>query len=146
MEIDVRIDPSAKEPKVIIIAPAITPQVQEIIDILSPAEPLIIVGTKDGKSHILKPEDIIKVYSGDKKVFALCSDGEYTLKMRIWEIEQKLENKGFVRISNSEIVNLNMAKSFDLSLGVTIKVELECKNYAYVSRRYMGKIKKLLGI
>ncbi len=52
----------------------------------------------------------------------------------------------FVRISNSEIVNLKKVKNFDLSITGTICVELANDTKTYVSRRYVSKIKKVLGI
>lgn len=52
----------------------------------------------------------------------------------------------FVRISNSEIINLKKVKNFDLSFVGTISVEMANGTTTYVSRRYVAKIKKLLGL
>jgi len=51
-----------------------------------------------------------------------------------------------VRISNSEIINLRKVKAFDLSLAGTIQVSLLNGTVTYVSRRYVPKIKQVLGI
>ena len=66
--------------------------------------------------------------------------------MRLYEAEEQLDQTRFVRISNSEIINLKMAKRFDLSFSGTICVNLAGGQTAYVSRRYVAKIKRLLGI
>ena len=52
----------------------------------------------------------------------------------------------FVRISNSEIINLKKVKSFDLSFAGTICVTLSNGQTTYVSRRYVSKIKQVLGM
>ena len=52
----------------------------------------------------------------------------------------------FVRISHSEIVNLRRVKRLDLSLSGTICMELSNGTTAFVSRRYVAKIKEILGI
>lgn len=52
----------------------------------------------------------------------------------------------FVRISNSEIVNLRRVNNFDLSYAGTIRVSLNNGDTAFVSRRYIPKIKKVLGL
>ena len=65
--------------------------------------------------------------------------------MRLYEIEEKLCSGNFVRISNSEIINLKKVKNFDLSFTGTILVRLSDGSTSYVSRRYVSKIKKILG-
>ena len=62
------------------------------------------------------------------------------------EAEERLDNSKFVRISNSEIVNLKKVKSLDLSFVGTICMELSNGTVSYVSRRYVSKIKKVLGL
>ena len=52
----------------------------------------------------------------------------------------------FVRISHLEIVNLKKVKNLDLSFVGTICMELSNGDMCYVSRRYVKKIKKVLGI
>ena len=65
--------------------------------------------------------------------------------MRLYELEERLDNR-FVRISNSEIVNLKKVKSLDLSFVGTICMELSNGEVSYVSRRYVSKMKKILGL
>ena len=72
--------------------------------------------------------------------------GEYTLRLRLYEAEERLKPLRFVRISNSEIINLKKVRSFDLSFTGTICVILADGSKTYVSRRYVSKIKEVLGI
>ena len=51
-----------------------------------------------------------------------------------------------MRISNSEIVNLKKVTSLDLSLTGTIRMTLNGSVTAYVSRRYVKKIKQAIGL
>ena len=48
--------------------------------------------------------------------------------------------------TNSEIINLNRVNNFDLSFTGTICVKLSNGTVTYVSRRYVSKIKKILGM
>jgi DNA-binding LytR/AlgR family response regulator len=68
------------------------------------------------------------------------------LRLRLYEIEERLDNNNFVRISNSDIINLKKVKGFDLSLAGTICVILSNGTVTYVSRRFVARIKQLLGI
>lgn len=145
MQLEVRIDSTCQEPKVIILAASMTEEVQAILSKLSDA-PQIISGSKDGKIEVIQPEDLIRVYANAGKVFAVTSKGEYTLRLRLYEVEERLSAYQFVRISNSEIINLKKANHFDLSFTGTICVKLSNGTTTYVSRRYVSKIKKILGI
>ena len=145
MQLEVKLDSTCREPKVIILAASMTEEVQAILSKLSDA-PQIISGSKDGKIEVVEPEDLIRVYANAGKVFAVTSKGEYTLRLRLYEVEERLSAYQFVRISNSEIINLKKADHFDLSFTGTICVKLSNGTTTYVSRRYVSKIKKILGI
>ena len=69
----------------------------------------------------------------------------YQVRLRLYELEERLDNR-FVRISNSEIVNLKKVKSLDLSFVGTICMELSNREVSYISRRYVSKMKKILGL
>ena len=66
--------------------------------------------------------------------------------LRLYELEERLDRKAFVRVSHSEIVNWKRVTALDLSLSGTIRVTLEGGVVTYVSRRYVKKIKEVLGI
>ena len=57
-----------------------------------------------------------------------------------------MKRNHFVRISNSEIINLKKVRHFDLQLAGTICVSLLDGSTSYVSRRYVAKIKEILGL
>lgn len=146
MQVEVKIDDSYHEPKVIILADSMTDEVNEIIQRLSEKAPNIISGSRDGRIAVLEQNDIFRVYANNGKVIAVANGCEYVLRLRLYEIEERLNPQQFVRISNSEIINLRKVKNFDLSFSGTICVELTDNSTTYVSRRYVSKIKKILGI
>lgn len=146
MQIELKIDSSCTEPRVIVMTASMTEEVNDILKKLSEDVPQIISGSKNGKIEILKQEDLIRIYASDKKVFAVTEKGEFTLRFRLYELEERLNAHHFVRISNSEIINLRHTSHFDLSFTGTICVKLSDGATTYVSRRYVPKIKKILGI
>lgn len=146
MQVEIKIDPSQPEPKVIITAASMTEEVNRIVRRLSEVIPQVISGTRDGKLEVLEPEELIRVYAASGKVFAVTGKGEYTLRLQLYELEERLSPHQFVRISNSEIIHLKKVVNFDLSFAGTIYVKLSNGTVTYVSRRYVSKIKKILGI
>lgn len=146
MQIEIKIDSLYDEPKVVVLTASMTEEVHSLVGKLSEKSPSVISGSRDGMITVLEENDLIKVYAGNGKVFAVTDHGEYSIKLRLYEIEKRLDPQRFVRISNSEIVNLKKVKNFDLSFTGTICVELINNTVTYVSRRYVSKIKKILGI
>lgn len=146
MQVEIKIDASCSEPKVIILTDAMTEEVNSIVQKLSDRNLPIISGTKDGKTKILEQDELFRIYAGGGKVFAETNYGEYLLRLRLYEAEDRLNPAQFVRISNSEIIHLKKVKNFDLSFVGTISVEMTNGTTTYVSRRYVAKIKKLLGL
>ena len=146
MQVEIKIDPSQPEPKVVITAASMTEEVNRIVRRLSEVIPQVISGTRDGKLEVLEPEELIRIYAASGKVFAVTGKGEYTLRLRLYELEERLSPHQFVRISNSEIIHLKKVVNFDLSFAGTIYVKLSNGTVTYVSRRYVSKIKKILGI
>lgn len=146
MQLEVKIDSSCIEPKVIILTASMTEEVNIILNKLSDHAPQIISGSKDNKIEVIEQADLIRIYASAGKVFALTHKGEYTLRLRLYEIEERLPPHQFVRISNSEIINLKKVNNFDFSFTGTICVKLANGTITYVSRRYVSKLKKILGI
>lgn len=123
-----------------------TEDVHIILNKLSDQKPQILSGSKDHKIEVIDQADLIRIYASAGKVFAVTRKGEYALRLRLYEIEERLPPQQFVRISNSEIINLKQVNHFDLSLTGTICVKLADGATTYVSRRYVSKLKKILGI
>lgn len=146
MQIEIKMDENYKEPKIIIMTDKMTDEVNDIVKKLSEEQPQLIAGFKDDSVQVLEPSSIYRVYAQSGKVFAETNKGNYLLRLRLYEAEERLEKLSFVRISNSDIINLKKVKSFDLSFAGTICITLSNGTVTYVSRRTVSKIKKLLGI
>lgn len=146
MQVEIKIDSSHTEPRVIILTASVTEEIQSLVQKLSEENPRIITGSRDGKMEVLEQNDLFRIYAGNGRVFAVTDRNEYLLRLRLYEAEERLNPSQFVRISNSEIINIKKVKSFDLSFSGTIYVELINGTSTYVSRRYVSKVKKILGM
>lgn len=146
MQIEIKIDSSYITPEIMIMTASMTEEINNIIKKISEDVPPIISGIRDEKIEILEQSDMIRAYANAGKVFAVTNKGEYTLRLRLYELEKRLSPDQFARISNSEIINLKKVNSFDLSFTGTICVKLTNGTITYVSRRYVSRLKKILGI
>lgn len=146
MQVEVKIDSSYTEPKIVVLTASMTDEISDIVKKISNDAPQIISGTRNDKVEVIEPHTLIRIYAASGKVFAVTEKGEYALRLRLYELEERLDGSRFVRISNSEIINLQKVNNFDLSFTGTICVKLSNGGTTYVSRRYVSKIKKILGI
>lgn len=111
-----------------------------------------IVSGWDGDYCIqLKQQEILRIYSMDKKVYLECESEEepLLLKMRLYEFEELAENCGwtdFIRISNTDIANFSKVTALDMSITGVVRVNFTDGKSAMVSRRYMTKIRDQLNM
>ena len=146
VQVEVRLDSTVTDPKVVILTDQMTEEVNAILRMLSESEQKLIAGFRDDTAAVLDEKDILRIYAANGKVFAVLPSGEYTLRMRLYEAEERLKQYNFIRISNSEIINLKKVRNFDLSFTGTVCVVLSDGSKTYASRRYVTRLKGVLGI
>ena len=146
VQVEVRLDSTVTDPKVVILTDQMTEEVNAILRMLSESEQKLIAGFRDDTAAVLDEKDILRIYAANGKVFAVLSSGEYALQMRLYEAEERLKQHNFIRISNSEIINLKKVRNFDLSFTGTVCVVLSDGSKTYASRRYVTRLKGVLGI
>ncbi|WP_445477699.1 LytTR family DNA-binding domain-containing protein [Lysinibacillus irui] len=146
MKVEISIDPTYQEPKVIILTDKVTDDIEHLMQsIAAVAESTLPVFSHKGV-ELIDSKEIVRIYTEQKKVFVQTINGVYTVRFRLYELEEKLNPHMFIRISNAEMVNRHMIKRMDISKTGTIGVELKNGIKTYASRRYVSKIKKFLGI
>jgi len=146
VKIEVKVDAACTDTTVVITTGKVTDEIQQLVRRLSQDAPQVIVGFQEDEAVILTQEEILRVFAEGGKVFAQTPNGMFHMRLRLYELEERLDGKRFVRISNSEIVNLNWIRGFDLSFAGTICVRMKNDAVTYVSRRYVAKIKQVLGL
>ena len=67
--------------------------------------PQLLAGLQGDILKVLDQHDIIRLYATNGKGYAGTEDREYQLRLRLHELEERLDKDDFVRISNSEIIN-----------------------------------------
>lgn len=145
MKIRVWKDERYKEPEIVICTDQTTEYITRVKETIEHALKETLTGYQRGVSQILPCDDIIRVYTEKDRVIAECMSGMYTMKEKLYELEDKLSKTDFIRISRSEIVNIKRIEKLDTSFTGTIKMYLEGDIVTYVSRRNVAKIKEVLG-
>ena len=147
VEIEVVLDERYADPYVTIRTRSNTQQVENIICAVEDAShndfPQI-AATKDETVVLVSQRDIIRVHTEGRRIVIQTADEKYTVKRTLAGLEDVLNPARFMRISQSEIINLYKVKNFDFNLAGTIGVEFDCGIKSWVSRSRVKQIKALL--
>ncbi len=158
MKLSIETDEALRDDEICLHVKKVTEKVTRIVDRLNREEQQafmtpVLTGKKGETMTFLKTENVIRIYSLEKKVYAVAagddSDGDYELNLRLYQIEGLMaedEFKSFIRISNTDIVNFAYLKNMDMSLNGNIIMNLTNGERVFVSRRYMKDIKTRLNI
>lgn len=146
MEIEVRIDEKYQNTKVVIETNRVTDEIQCIIERIKNGHDNFLTGFRGSAAYLIDPKTIINVVARGDMVTASTIDGEYRLRMRLYEVEDKLDPKSFLRISRSEIMNIHQVAHFDLSRSGDVCVLFRNGATSYVSRRCLPQIRRILDV
>ena len=147
VDIDVVIDERFVDPKVTITAREKNQQVENIIcaiENVSDDDFPMICANNDNGVEFISQRDIIRAYISDRKVFIETGDGCYTVKKKLSSLEEDLNPSRFIRISQSEIINIYKVRCFDINFAGTIGVEFENGKKSWASRSCVKAIKEIL--
>ena len=146
MEVELKLEPGRTEPKIVILAGEDSDALRQLMRELSELAVGPVPVWKEERMLLLRQEEFLRFYADGRGVSAQTAEDTYSVRLRLYELEDRLDPRRFARISNSEIVNLKRVTAVDLSLAGTIRMTLDGSVTAYVSRRYVKKIKETLDL
>ncbi|MDE7171050.1 MAG: LytTR family transcriptional regulator [Oscillospiraceae bacterium] len=145
VKVEIQLDPSLDEPVVILRAPGPRPEVEALAARLREVTiPKPFTVYREREAVRVSRSMVLRFFAEDKGVSCQTDMGVFSVRQRLYELEEELAGTRFVRVSNSEIVNLDRVTGLDLTLAGTIKMTLEGGTVCWVSRRYVKKIKQAL--
>lgn len=90
----------------------------------------------------LNLSDILYFEAVGERVFAYTADELYSVKLRLYEVEERYLKNRFVRCSKSVIVNLMHIESFRPTLDSRLYARMKNGEDVVVSRMYAKELKK----
>lgn len=146
IKINTNISEEFSEITININAPKMTEELECIIKQISNSSNISnqLIGYINNEIYFIELKDIICFFSKDKNVFARTKNNIYKIKYKLYELDEILKKRDFIRISNSCIVNINQIECFDTSIIGTIIVKMKDGTKETVSKRNVSQIMKLL--
>lgn len=121
-----------------------TEELEHLIKTLEQQSPKRILGIKSEQSILLSPEDMDYIFAQHRKVYASVNKQAIEINMKLYELEELLESRGFIRLSKSALGNLHRMTHFELGFNGNMCVYFRSGSKEYVSRRYVQALKKKL--
>ena len=132
-----------EEELVLIRCRAVTDQVREIVSFVKSRQGSLS-GTADAQQFEVPVTDICYIESVDGKTFLYTGDGVYESSYRIYELEELLRPKHFLRISKPMLVNLMKIQSIQPAFNGRFTAVLQSGEKIIISRSYVKALKAAL--
>ena len=94
----------------------------------------------------LDSKEIYYFESVDNKVYACCEKKVFEIKQKLYELEEIYKQTDFVRVSKSMIVNISKVNKIVPMFNGRLEGMLSNDEKVIISRQYVAKLKKKLGI
>lgn len=121
----------------------VTEQITEIVDFVKSRQGQLS-GVCEGKQYEVAIADIYYIETVDNKVFFYSTTKVYETKQKIYELENALKEKFFLRVSKSMLLNLMKVKSIKPSVNGRFMAILQSGEQIVISRKYVPELKEAL--
>ena len=143
MELKVKRVP-IEEPEVLEIrCHKVTDDVQEIISFVKSRQGQLSA-EKDGQNVEIPVIDVFYAEAVDNKVFIYTSKDCYEIHLKIYELEELMKGKKFLRVQKGLILNLMKVKSIKPALSGRYTALLKNGEEVVISRKYVPDLKSTL--
>ena len=96
-------------------------------------------GERDGATYVLAAADVLYADTADKKTFLYTADAVYETPLRLYELEEQLAARDFVRAGKS-------VAALRPDFGGRMRVTMSNGEVVVASRQYVPALKAKLGL
>ena len=121
----------------------VTDEIREIVSFVKSRQGQLSA-TRDGKRFEVPVVDLVYAESVDDRVFLYTASDSYEIRMKLYELEDLLKNRSFLRISKSMLVNLMKISSVRPALNGRFSAILKNGEEIIISRKYVPALKQVL--
>ena len=133
------------ETAVIIQCPEITDEIRKLKTLVLGSSQKLSC-TKNYKTQLVDRHDVLYIESVEKECFVYTADEVYETNLKLYELEEMLDDAGFFRNARSQIINIAKIKSLCPDFGGRIEAEMENGEKVIISRQYAKQFKERVGL
>ncbi|MBU5461398.1 LytTR family DNA-binding domain-containing protein [Lachnoclostridium sp. MSJ-17] len=121
----------------------ISDEVREIVAFVKSRQGQL-TATADERQYEVAVTDIFYIEAVDNKVFLYTKNKVYETRQRLYELEEVLREKHFLRVSKSTLLNLMKVSSIKPALNSRFTAVLPSGEQVVITRKYVPELKKAL--
>ena len=121
----------------------ISDEVREIIAFVKSRQGQL-TGTADERQYEIAVSDVFYIESVDNRNFIYTKDKVYETRQKLYELEELLKDKHFLRVSKSTLLNLMKVSSIKPALNSRFTAVLFSGEQIVISRKYVPALKQTL--
>lgn len=121
----------------------VTEEVKEIVHFVKSRQGQL-TGNMDGRQYEIAVMDIYYIEAIDNKTFIYSSKDVYESKERLYALESELEDKSFLRVSKSILLNLMKVTAIKPGFNSRFIAVLQNGEEVIISRKYVPALKEKL--
>ena len=121
----------------------ISDEVREIIAFVKSRQGQL-TGTADERQYEIAVSDVFYIESVDNRNFIYTKDKVYETRQKLYELEEILKEKRFLRVSKSTLLNLMKVSAIKPALNSRFTAELFSGEQVIITRKYVPELKKAL--
>ena len=121
----------------------ITEEIQELISFVKSRQGQL-TASRDGKRFEIPVVDLFYAESVDDRVFLYTAHDSYEIRIKLYELEELLKGRHFLRISKGMLVNLMKIASVRPALNGRFSAVLKNGEEVIISRKYVPALKQTL--
>lgn len=145
MKIEIDINEKYNDTEVLIRANKLDGDLERLVAMMRMVNMQIGV-RKNDETYLLDTEKIFYIEAVERKTFVYTADELYESDLKLYEIEQELLERDFIRISKQSIVNIRKIKSLKSDINRKIRITLKNDEQIIVSRLYSDELRRKLGL
>ena len=145
MRIKLDIDGKYDDTEVIIRAPHLDNNIERIVAMMRMIDMQIAVRRGD-ETYLLETDKILYIEAVERKTFVYTATDSFESELKLYELEQELVQRDFLRISKQSIVNLRKISSLKTDVNRKIRITLQNGEQIVVSRMYSDELRRKLGL
>jgi len=145
VKITIQINEQTADTEIAITCNRLTPEIDKIMATLRILDQQLMV-TKEEENYLLDVAKIAYIEAVERKTFVYTEEDVYESKLKLYEMEERLCQGGFFRVSKNTLVHLRFIKSLKNDVSRKLRLTLLNGEQIMVSRQYADEIKKRLGV